>query len=761
MNDHTEFIPTESYPTWMRRSLRATDWGALLALAFGILIALPLFWQSGLPRSNDSEHWVFQTQNIAIALSEGHLYPRWSPHALGGYGAPIPHYYPPAPAYAAALMQLVLTGSPVEAVRLLMALALCFTPLPVYALVARHSSAAQGLLASLLYAASPIVAFVSWYVLGDLPAVISYLLLPLLLWAVDRLLTAHQPLDIASVALLTAALLLTDLRFAAAAIVLAITLTVWHIARQRTHRWQQVLIALILGALCASFYWLPALLEINAVRWQPITETPTYIATFSELITGLRQIDPLNTTPPPQISLGLPLTVFLLPGVVAALRAPRHIGSLFLLAGILPCVFVTLSAPAQHWLIGVSCLCLAVGSSGAANLPLPLSARLRPLAFGLTCLIAISGMIPAWLSTRSDASFGDVSPAAQVRYELEGFGIAGLPRGWMLPTALVAGQPFNQTLLNSYTSGEIIKIDVNNLEGDAQVGFLAHTSQSDRLQIQTGIAMQIVVQTTSFPGWAASATAGRVELDIEADTGLLQMVFPESFNSDVSIALGSTPARIIGWAASACSLLILTLYVRRNAARTRAYLAEFRLLTIGEVRAASLVVGLSAVFVMLAVNGALSGLQVAPGSGLQGGTPIQARTEVGLEAAAFRVENPILRAGDTLEMTLYWRALRYLEENYRVQISLVQEVDNVPVFSASIAHPAQYPTRRWLTERYVTDRHLLQLPAVLSAGGYRVQVEVFDCLAVCDPTERLTFFDNQRVTLGTALILPIRIEIVP
>ncbi|MDL1901314.1 hypothetical protein FBR02_11135, partial [Anaerolineae bacterium CFX9] len=82
-------IPDERLPLWMRRARRGFDYGILISLLLGVMAASAFIITPGLPRTNFAEHYVFQTADFSSALQEGRLWIRWSPHAFGGYGAPI------------------------------------------------------------------------------------------------------------------------------------------------------------------------------------------------------------------------------------------------------------------------------------------------------------------------------------------------------------------------------------------------------------------------------------------------------------------------------------------------------------------------------------------------------------------------------------------------------------------------------------------------------------------------------------------------
>ncbi|MDX2136505.1 MAG: 6-pyruvoyl-tetrahydropterin synthase-related protein [Chloroflexota bacterium] len=750
-------IPTESLPTWMRRALRPTDWGALISLAFGLLIALPMLMQPSFIAGSAHEHYIIQTANTATALTEGRLYPRWSPHVLGGYGAPIPHYYPPAPAYSAALAQIILTGDPTEAVRIVYLLALWLAGMPVYALVARHSGAAAGTLASMLYVCSPHIHFTT-PLLGDLPAAMAHLLVPLLLWAIDRLFTAHQPSDFVLTALASALVMLTDWRFTIIAALLAAALIGWHSVHHRTHL-RSVLLAQLLGAALASFYWLPALLELSAVTWRTVTPPFAYRLTLGTLFQPLQQNDPLLLTPMPQFTLGIPLAMATMAGLLAAVWRRNSFHGLFLLLGISITGGVLLVLPQQTWLLGAIALCLSIGGSSTAMLRMQFSARLRGWVFALFSLLIITAALPAWLTTPPANAVTDVSPAAQVRYELQGLGIAGLPAGWALPSTVPADMLPNRTLVNSYLTGQITRIDVDDLTGDVQIGFLQSRTHSETFQIETNIPALVTVQTAWFPGWAVNATAGAVTARPNPDTGMIDLIFPAAFNSDLTVYLGSTPPRTFGWMIAITALIAVVLAARQQRRTALDYLTEYPVLRGGELRALLAVLVITVSVVISAQSGWLNSLQTQPGSAMAGAVPVRARTDAEIELVSYRWNDNQARAGETIGLTLYWRALRFMEANYRVHVSVVDPAGNSVVMTQPLRHPGAFPTRRWqLAPRYLSDAYDIPLPADITPGNYVVRIEVFNCEDVCAPNDRLRFYDTTGVLRGRTYDLPLSIS---
>jgi hypothetical protein len=733
----------------MRRALRPTDWGAVLALTFSLLFAAPMIFLPGLPRANDNEHWVYQTANYARALGEGRLYPRWSPHALGGYGAPIPHYYPPAPAYSAALIQTGFIGEPLDAVRLIYIFTLSLGGLPIYALVARHRGSRAALVASLLYTSTPYIAFTTPILLGDLPCALSHLLVPLLLWAVDRLLTADQALDILLVMLATAAVVLTDVHYTALSVFFVTILVLWHLGHNRKAPILRLIACIALGVGAAAFFWLPAILEQSEVRWRALTSSLPVHIELGNVFRTLVQLDPAENVPAPQYTLGTALGVFALASLVPIIRRRNAFDSAWLAAGAL-CLLLAILFD-QKLLLGGAALSLSLGASAVSQIVSLPRVRLQPFVLVLLIALIMLASLPLWLTARPLDNAMDTSAAAQLQYELQGFGVAGLPAGWSLPSRLPQETAYSPALIASYTSETIEKIDPGSIPPGVQLGFLDHTSHVDRVQIQSDFASTISVLTAAFPGWAATATSANVQLQDAPDTGLLELIVPNGINSDIIISLGSTPPRTIGWAASTVALVMIALLMRLRRSNTEAYLADYRLLSRREQFATTAAWLVSALVVWVALAGGFGGLRAAPGSNLSGSDPLRISTDAGIEAVAYETS----RAGIDVQLIVRWRALRALDQNLRVQVTLIDPTSSAVLTQSTIQHPGTYPTRRWLPNRYVSDRQWLQLPVSASALPVAARIEVYDCAAICTLDDRVTFFDGQGAPIGQTLTLPI------
>jgi hypothetical protein len=100
-------------------------------------------------------------------------------------------------------------------------------------------------------------------------------------------------------------------------------------------------------------------------------------------------------------------------------------------------------------------------------------------------------------------------------------------------------------------------------------------------------------------------------------------------------------------------------------------------------------------------------------------TNIQFGDEITL--IGYELVNSEFQAGDQIGIDLYWRANKTLEENYQVFAHLLDSGGNVIAQSDKL-NPGDYPTERWPTDKYVLDRHTIDIPDRLSTGPYRLGV---------------------------------------
>jgi hypothetical protein len=754
-------IPTQELPVWMRQARRGLDWGILMVVFFGLTAAWAFIVNPGLPHTNATENYVYRTAEYAVALQEGYLYPRWSPHALNGYGAPIPNYYPPGAPYTAALIH----DDPIIGVRIVYIVSLIMAGAMVYAFVTRWQGAACGLLASVLYVYSPYIGLDAPHLSGDLAGVMASFLIPALLWSVTRLLQLNRPFDFTISTLLFVALLLTHLQAAAVAFLLAMMLSVWHWRTTKSKSRVLLILASCALAICLSaFFWLPALLEHDLVRWLPpaISNVPQEI-TISGLLSLPRQIDLAELIPAPQLTLGFAIIGMTILSLIALTltRKWTDFHMLFMSLGLLLCALAVLLMPRELWLMSVMTLCFAVGGSGVLYLRVWMG-RYGHLLLPSTLVVTLVASFSIWLSPQLPTDFGDTSPLTEIRYEQQGYGVAVLPPGTPIPVTIPDNVQPSRFLLNGYLEGVINKIPPNQLSADTQASLKEHATQTDRFQITTNNLTTLNVLTAYFPGWQAHVNNRPISLTPARNTGLITVTIPQTAQGDLVIELGSTPVRDTAWQISGAALLLLGFITARRLRRTSENPFSHLLLPVAEARLSGVVLACMMVIVWSSAMSLFPfSLHARPGHALDSSLALEIRSDVGLEALAYRLERDVYQPQATIDLTVFWRTIRFLPVNYQVQISLRDEQQGTHWNRTEFRHPGNYPTRRWNTSQYVTDHYQIRLSNTIVPGEYQIAVEVYACNPECDLDTRLHFFENNGNLIGQVLLLPSTITVVP
>jgi hypothetical protein len=750
-------IPLHELPDWMRQARRGIDWGMMLVFAFSLVIGMPFITQESLPHTNASENYVYRTADYAAALIEGRLYPRWSPNAFGGYGAPIPHYEPPGAAYVAAVIQVLFTADPILAVRIVFMLALSLAGVMIYLFTMQRVGGGAGLLAALLYVYSPYVGLTAPHLLGDLPGVLSFALMPMQLWSINRLIRRRLRLDILLISVTTAALYLTSPSEAFVSTFIVAILAIWHRRSNGRVPWLHLVGGYILGLGIAGFYWIPALLEQEFIHWRMPFISSNFSLTLAALFTLPHQIDLGELIPTPQFSLGMAGIGFTAAGLVSAVyfRRQNQFQLFFLIMGIGLTAGAVIFLPNETWLLGGIMLCLSIGGSVVLRWRETLAPRWRRIFLPTLLIIIWITAAPVWLPPPVSDPFGNSDGKTQVQYEIQGYGIAVMPPDQPIPSTLPDDTVPNRFLIEGYQSDNINKISPGQLNANIQVGSLEHDTHSDRFQIRSNAPFTLTLLTAFFPGWRASVSDQVIPLRPDPDTQLIHIDTPSIQTGELHVTLGTTLVRVGAWIISWACLLIVLIATWRRWRRYVSHYDEVDQISYQEVRLLSVVLVSFAVIIFLFNSpGFPFSLRLRSNNGLQNSTFIQNRTDTGLSLVAFRLERNQYLPGDHVSLNLFWQTQRFLPENYQVQVYLANNRDGSQWSSSHLHHPGNYPTRRWKTGLYVTDSYDLPLPLNITPGNYQINVEVYTCNPDCTSDGQATFFNNNGEILGTKLTLP-------
>jgi hypothetical protein len=728
-------IQEHELPNWMKQAQRGVDWGALLVLLISLLAAWSFLSESQFSASNENEHFIFQANDIASAMREGIFYPRWSPYALRGFGAPIPHYYPQGAAYFVALTDVFFTDDDVLALRFVYIWAFLIAGASLYPLVAQRSNALGGVFAVVVYLFNPYVGLTVPHLLGDLALFLGLAFIPMLLWSINRLLMREQPIDVCIMAFITAAFVLTIPRLLPQAIMLALLLIGLHFSRFQTwHRLTWIASGWLLGLGLTSFFWLPAILETKLVDWYPpvILSEPQMVR-FPELFSHVSFLDPGYLTYENYFSLGWGLLLLAGLGGLAILlqRQLLQFHGAFLLYGL--AILLLLSAfPQQSELLVSIILCFAIGGSYAADF---LKKRFFGSMAWLLFIFLIALAFPYWKLPSPSLPITETDAAAQIRYEISGYGIAVLPSGLPIPSNLA---PNNESPFESDIETRILD--------SAELSVIEEQAYHSLYQVFSTANTLVTYQRAYFSGWEASVNNQNIPID-SSEQGLMNLDIPP-YNARLSISLGSTAIRILAWFMSILALIISGLLWWLRWRRITADYDNNPLLSKHETRL---------VFVGLAFIIALHFLPeslVTPPERYSLLDALYVRNELGsnFQLLAYDLPQEKLLAGEHFSVNLYWEVSRPILQQYQVRLRLTSLADNSLILQTNYSHPGYFPSNRWLHGFVVPQTYELHLPDKLVSGEYLLIVDTFSCEHIC------TAIGNQNPSAEARLMPPIVIE---
>lgn len=759
---NTIIIPDNDLPDWMRLARRGWDWGLFLVIVFALLAAWPFLLQPGLPRTNASENYVFLGANYDQALREGHFYSRWASASLGGYGAPIPHYYPPLAPYTAGLISTLFTNNPVDGVRITYILAYIIAATTLYLFVKRHTNAAASLLTVICYIFSPYFANVAPHIQGNLPITLMMGLLPALLWAVDRLIILNKAYDLFLTALIVAALILTHPFSAFTGLLLALVLSLYITGSPAAAgHWSLFGMAVVIGILASAFFWFPALAEYDMVNWYSRGPLRTQVLTVKALITPPQPVDLNALIPGTQFSLGLPLIILTPLGlIISVLRQHSRVFLWFFgLSGLVTTIIATSLLEEQTWLLAPITLCAAIVASGTMYLRDYLQPTTSRLFLSVLIMSVLAFARQSWLAPRWSEIFGETNDLQQILYEQQGSGIAVLPPDARIPSTISPNTPVNRLLISGYQSGNINKIAPLSASPNTQINVISHQTQSDHFQIRLNSPTRLNVFTAFFPGWKANMLDRILPLSRDSTNGLINIDAP-AMNGELFLTLTATPVRQTAWIISGLAVVWVGILTWWRERKPQLLSLDFQLLTVAESRLIFVcVICFVAVLLLFATPSSPFSLHLPPGHGLDQAFSLRSRTQNGMEAIAYRLNRQNFSPGETVELTLYWQTIRPLPNNYRIQVYLQSVDQGTRWHRTALYTPGDYPTSRWRRYMYVPDRYDIPLSPTIIPGLYEIVIEVYDCTTICNDTRRQSFFNSDGDWVGPKLILPGRILI--
>ncbi len=765
---------------------------ALICL-LGLPATVPL-WRSRLPRSFDGLFHLFRLLEIDRLAHQGVLFPRWAPDLLFGYGYPLFDFVPHLPYYVSEA--LYATGlSLVHAMLLSFGLALVASGLAMYVYVRDVFGSKAAIVSAVAYMYAP---FHLYDILfrGHLPGAWAMVLFPLTLWSFRRLIRNGGAVYWASSILLYAGCFLShnpaNFIFTPF-LVCYLVLLVWLSAGRRRSAACRGAATLLVGAGLTAFFWLPALwdrqfIQLDRMITPPDLDYHTHFITVADLLALPSTATSGLMNPQVPNSLGPVLVSLSIISVIGLRRLPgsEERGHLLIsLCGLAGVVFMVLPQSAAVWdsltllkylvfphrFLRLACLLMAILCGAASRLFADQETRFPPsFVVTLTSVVMVVVFsLPLLYPPYYDQLALDPSFADMMQFERATGTMGTTSFGEYLPV-WVEWIPHTSPLEPMYLSGSSIsRLDESNLPEGTVISGARFTPTSAMVDVSAPQPFQATFNSLYFPGWQGYVDGQRTEITPTPGLGVSSLFVP-SGEHRVELRFEDTPARKASRAISVLSAVAVLLPVavafvrgarcepdsRRSLGGTPSTVIEGHAARLTGAQAVALaLVAVALLIVKLGIldrydtpfRRAFDGLHLP---GVE--KPLQVDFGDQITLLGYDLAASNARPGDTVTITLYWKANQQLDTDYSVFVHLVDEHMNIYAQRDSL-NPGRYPTHLWQTAEYDQDAHEVLIPPATPPGQYLLGVGLYDQATMV----RLPILGEEGQEIGMYFLEPISV----
>ncbi len=740
------------------RTLRVLTWlAAFLVPLFAVLPAL----QNPIEEfSYDAAVFhVYRGIVFSAARADSALYPRWATEINAGLGGPLFSFYAPLPYFLLDALNVLGVPHPL-AWRWLVAAFLVAASLGMFGLAKHLTRRADAALFS-----AAIFSYNS-FLLRDLfergsPQGFAVALFPAAVWLLARASDQPSGARIALAALAWAAIILLH---SAAALVLSPVLGIFFIflfLRQRARGIIAPFLALALGLSLSAFYFVPYFAELPFVQFDNLyraeyTQPAANPIPLEQLLSLPRGYDAGLGNNSMGERGGLFHAFFLGAGALIAFhfwRAKKFaqfalsagaagVGALIFwlqtdAATIIWREFSALTVFQFRWKL------LSAAALLSAMLAAFLACRWRKeLTWGIG-LIYIALQLPALYPQLQHqyARFAAPLAAKQAQTIALQNGVAGLDAyGEFLPR-------WRQMPFSPAEAARAAAMPIANLPDGARAQKWTRRAQEWQGEIETPVEFHAQFHLLYFPGWVGYVDDARAPVEPAENSGYLQMLVPRGAPR-IILRYEGTPAQSIGAWISALGLIALGLIARRWRADIPAgSRADIRSgshpAALGERKLDSAAVQLplsirwsllalwisAAIFKSAYVDPQTLWLRAASTCEVISGASAQTAVWFGeqIKMCGYALARRDYRAGDWIEITIYWQTARIIAEPADSFLHLLGNEFN-PAIGAPVwgqqdkQAPGEIPLTRWSPEKLYRDAYRFQIAPNAPPGEYQIEI---------------------------------------
>ncbi|MDY7077144.1 MAG: hypothetical protein SXV54_09495, partial [Chloroflexota bacterium] len=545
-------------------------------------------------------------------------------------------------------------------------------------------------------------------------------------------------------------------------------------------------LAFALAATIIAFFWLPFLLERDAIRLEVIGpghfDFREHFLSLGELLAPSRILDMGATAPHYRYNLGLAQWLLALPALITLLpRRPRRTPNqapstlshsytsllYFILTGVI-LIFLMLPASTGIWeripglpyfqfpwrLLGPANLMLAVCAAGGVTLfSGGLTRRWGKLVLGVALFATLSLSLPVLYPPMWASDFGPTEPRDIIEWERHSLALGTTSTGDFLPVeaALAPIHPM-PTLVESYTgAGPVDRVNRAVLPDGATLEIVEHGPLHDRFAISTPKKFVLRLYTFYFPGWRATVDGEEVEIEVAGPEGFITLQVPEG-EYQVLVRFEDTLPRTTGWVISTVGLvmLVIALLLIPPISNPRSHIPDYQP-----------PVWLGGVFLLFVIFKAVvidprdDWLRYTSPPGQAWAAQHERRANFGgqVQLLGYDLPRQQVRSGETVPVVLYWHALTSLGADYQSFVHLARPL-HILWGQEDHLNPAGLPTTRWPLDKYVWDEYEIRILPGTPPGEYVLNVGLYSRPG----NYRLPLYDEGQAVSDSVVIASVEVE---
>ncbi|MEO8396442.1 MAG: hypothetical protein ABI700_25840, partial [Chloroflexota bacterium] len=104
--------------------------------------------------------------------------------------------------------------------------------------------------------------------------------------------------------------------------------------------------------------------------------------------------------------------------------------------------------------------------------------------------------------------------------------------------------------------------------------------------------------------------------------------------------------------------------------------------------------------------------------------PLSINFDHQIELVGYEMSNLTPKAGESTDLTLYWRAMQPIEKDYTV-FAHILDPQTTSIYAGSDATPGGLPTSSWKVGEIIKDRHTLTVKPETPPGIYEVEIGLY------------------------------------